>query len=101
MWPEFDLDPDELDDSSLSQLDNDYPPSRRGNGDQRMPLLVGLVDASAARRSTDLSSPGSGNGHAFDEHVDLEELAAKQTAGGSMIDSVANMANSILGAGEF
>lgn len=33
--------------------------------------------------------------------VDLEELAAKRTAGGGMLDSIANMANSILGAGMF
>lgn len=31
--------------------------------------------------------------------VDIEEMAAKQHAGGNMFDSVANMANSILGAG--
>ncbi|KDQ21740.1 hypothetical protein BOTBODRAFT_98866 [Botryobasidium botryosum FD-172 SS1] len=33
------------------------------------------------------------------EDIDLEELAAKRVAGGGMLDSIANMANSILGAG--
>lgn len=32
--------------------------------------------------------------------LDLSEVAAKQHAGGGMLDSVANMANSILGAGK-
>ncbi|KIM69215.1 hypothetical protein SCLCIDRAFT_13320 [Scleroderma citrinum Foug A] len=35
---------------------------------------------------------------ACEGHVDLDEMAAKQWAGGGMFDSVANMANSILGA---
>ncbi|KAF8161095.1 AAAP amino acid permease [Crassisporium funariophilum] len=35
-----------------------------------------------------------------ENEVDLEEIAAKRTAGGGMFDSIANMANSILGAGE-
>ncbi|EJF65063.1 AAAP amino acid permease [Dichomitus squalens] len=59
-----------------------------------MPLLVGLLDASAIRRSID--SPED----AYSEpRIDLEELAAKRLAGGGLLDSVANMANSILGAG--
>ncbi|KZT41492.1 AAAP amino acid permease [Sistotremastrum suecicum HHB10207 ss-3] len=33
-----------------------------------------------------------------DVHIDLEELAKKRLAGGGLLDSVANMANSILGA---
>lgn len=32
--------------------------------------------------------------------LDLSEVAAKQHAGGGMFDSIANMANSILGAGK-
>jgi sodium-coupled neutral amino acid transporter 11 len=65
-----------------------------------MPLLVGLFDSSASRRrSTDLSlSLGQSNGTENGE-IDLEELATKSSSGGGMIDSVANMANSILGAG--
>lgn len=63
-----------------------------------MPLLVGLVD-SAARRSLDISLPLHGNGSSQESHVDLDELAAKRVAGGNLLDSIANMANSILGAG--
>lgn len=67
-----------------------------------MPLLVGLLDSATARRSLDgtlqLENRGIFN-EADDEELDLEELAHKRTAGGGMLDSVANMANSILGAG--
>jgi solute carrier family 38 (sodium-coupled neutral amino acid transporter), member 11 len=95
---EFDLDSDELDDATLSQLD-DLQLTPPGHHDQSMPLLVGLLDASA-RRSLDGSlslRPGNGT----EEHdIDLEQLAAKSSSGGGMIDSVANMANSILGAGK-
>lgn len=68
-----------------------------------MPLLVGLMDTAAVRRSMDGTlTLAQLNGDANDEsEVDLEELAAKRTAGGSMLDSIANMANSILGAGSF
>jgi sodium-coupled neutral amino acid transporter 11 len=65
-----------------------------------MPLLLGLLDASNARRSIDTPLPIVANGHmSSEETIDLEELASKRTGGGGMIDSVANMANSILGAG--
>ena len=68
-----------------------------------MPLLVGLFDSATARRSMDgslrLEPRGELGGELPDENIDLEELAAKRTAGGGMLDSVANMANSILGAG--
>jgi sodium-coupled neutral amino acid transporter 11 len=66
-----------------------------------MPLLVGLMDT-ANRRSIESPLPLNGNGHANaegDEEAFLEELAKKQSAGGGMLDSIANMANSILGAG--
>ncbi|KII92917.1 hypothetical protein PLICRDRAFT_104081 [Plicaturopsis crispa FD-325 SS-3] len=63
-----------------------------------MPLLVGLLD-SAARRGPDTTLPlNTGNAPPEEHDVDLEELAAKRIAGGGMLDSVANMANSILGA---
>ncbi|KAH8828440.1 amino acid transporter [Flagelloscypha sp. PMI_526] len=85
---EFDLDSDELDSSHLA----DPLPTRRGPGymDQSMPLIVGLYD------SEDSAYPlnGGENGD-----IDLEELAAKRRAGGGLLDSIANMANSILGAG--
>jgi solute carrier family 38 (sodium-coupled neutral amino acid transporter), member 11 len=67
-----------------------------------MPLLVGLVDSAHARASLD--GPGGfplrQNGEVEEEDIDLEELAAKRHAGGGLLDSVANMANSILGAGD-
>lgn len=93
---QYELDSDELDDSHT--LD-DTTPTRRAPGymDQSMPLLVGLYDASSARRSLDSPSyPLSENGR-----IDLEELANKSKAGGGLLDSIANMANSILGAGKF
>ena len=86
---EFDQDPDELD-HDPTQRNDDYH-------DQTMPLLVGLIDSATARRSLDVSFPLHADGH--EPSIDLEELAAKRTAGGGMLDSIANMANSILGAG--
>jgi solute carrier family 38 (sodium-coupled neutral amino acid transporter), member 11 len=98
---EFDLDSDELDDPSISSLAADERSPRLAR-EQRMPLLVGLADTAAVRRSLDGSlTLAQLNGHASGDgqDVDLEELAAKRTAGGSLLDSIANMANSILGAG--
>lgn len=43
--------------------------------------------------------PLTEDGHLHRGDIDLEELAAKPSAGGGLIDSIANMANSILGAG--
>lgn len=63
-----------------------------------MPLLVGLMEASA-RRSVDGSLSLEGGNVDEGQNLDLEEIAAKRTAGGGLLDSVANMANSILGAG--
>jgi len=68
-----------------------------------MPLLVGLIDSAHARTGSldggfRLPRVG-GNMEDEDQTVDLEELAAKRLAGGGLIDSIANMANSILGAG--
>jgi hypothetical protein len=64
-----------------------------------MPLLVGLLDASAVRRSLDI--PLGVDGVSAYSDVDLDELATKQSAGGGMLNSIANMANSILGAGAY
>lgn len=84
----------------MRELENSDVRSRSGHV-QRMPLLVGLFDSSASRRSMDASLPLHGaNGTSGDDILDLEEIAAKRTAGGGMVDSIANMANSILGAGE-
>lgn len=94
---EYDLDPDDLDDdTSLRQLEN----TRVTPNDQSMPLLVGLIDSSA-RRSTDFSLPlNQHNGHgSMEDEFDLDALASKRTSGGSLLNSTANMANSILGAG--
>lgn len=97
---EFEQDSDDLDEDSMRELENSDVRSRSGH-DQRMPLLVGLFDSSASRRSMDASLPLHGvNGTSGDDILDLEEIAAKRTAGGGMVDSIANMANSILGAGE-
>lgn len=96
---EYELDTEELDDETIAHLERGTPGATQRR-DQRMPLLVGLLDSSAARRSIDI--PLSGHGEQEDVvngDVDLEELASKRTAGGGMVDSVANMANSILGAG--
>uniref|UniRef100_A0A0W0FGT3 Putative amino acid transporter n=1 Tax=Moniliophthora roreri TaxID=221103 RepID=A0A0W0FGT3_MONRR len=88
----YDLDSDELDEDEVTPM-----PRRRP--DNTMPLLVGLIDTSA-RRSLDSSIPLQANGHAPSSgNLDLEELAAKRTKGGGLLDSIANMANSILGAG--
>lgn len=92
----YELDTDDLDDASLAHIDSEQQSSRRR--DQSMPLLVGLADSSAIQRSLDDSIPlsdGYGNGE-----LDLDELAAKQHSGGGMMNSIANMSNSILGAGE-
>ncbi|KAJ6593914.1 AAAP amino acid permease [Mycena capillaripes] len=67
-----------------------------------MPLLVGLFDSSASRGRVDASVPlrrTNGEEVSQQEDVNLEELAAKRIAGGGLFDSIANMANSILGAG--
>jgi sodium-coupled neutral amino acid transporter 11 len=69
-----------------------------------MPLLVGLADTAAVRRSADggialLRLDGTPFSPDGETGPTLEELAARRTAGGGMLDSIANMANSILGAG--
>ncbi|GJE94466.1 amino acid transporter [Phanerochaete sordida] len=101
---EYELDTDDLDDAALEQLQahQDRPRRSRRDNEQSMPLLVGLLDSATARRSLDgsLQLQHQGElGEPPDENIDLEELAAKRTAGGGLLDSVANMANSILGAG--
>ncbi|CCO27055.1 Putative sodium-coupled neutral amino acid transporter 11 [Rhizoctonia solani AG-1 IB] len=86
---EFELDSDELN-------PNDEVSSIPAS--QRMPLLVGLADAVETGRAMvngrvvlDNEDPA--------ERVDITELAAQQHKGGNMLDSMFNMANSILGAG--
>ena len=99
---EFEQDSDELDDASLQDLERSHAP-RSGN-EQRMPLLVGLFESSASRRSLDSMPMNGANGNSViigEDTIDLDEIAAKRTAGGGLFDSIANMANSILGAGKF
>lgn len=97
-FAEFELDSDEIDSESLTHTHEELSSTRSNRrSDQSMPLLVGLLDSSESRRSLEHPLPL----HDSDGHVDatLEEIAAKRIAGGGLIDSIANMANSILGAG--
>ena len=91
----YELDSDELDEDVIAQVNLEHGVQR--NREQSMPLLVGLLDASAVRRSLDI--PLSVDCDSTCSDIDLEELAAKQAGGGGMLNSIANMANSILGAG--
>jgi sodium-coupled neutral amino acid transporter 11 len=94
----------------MQQLENSHLSNASQSADhdeQRMPLLVGLFDSSASRRSLDNPSlplrglDSDGNCVVIGDHTfDLDELAAKRTSGGGLVDSIANMANSILGAGK-
>lgn len=91
---EYELDTDELEGDSTTHL-----PSRRDP--QTMPLLVGLIDSAQARTGNP-NGPDIALTCAEDiEGVDLEELEQKRLSGGGLLDSIANMSNSILGAGEF
>lgn len=67
-----------------------------------MPLLIGLLDSAHIRRSQDGGIPLTHDGQS-DEEVDeeLEGVIAKGKHGGGILDSIANMANSILGAGQY
>jgi solute carrier family 38 (sodium-coupled neutral amino acid transporter), member 11 len=68
-----------------------------------MPLFVGLLDSATQRAPATTHGISLGPSHGLEEgengDPDLEELAKQRTAGVGMIDSIANMANSILGAG--
>ncbi len=74
------------------------------DGQGRMPLLVGLLESSG-RRSLDLHLQlplvvdGDDEMRMLADEMDLDEVAKKRDQGGGMLDSIANMANSILGAG--
>ena len=66
-----------------------------------MPLLVGLLESTQIRRSQDGSMLLTHSGESGDEiDEELEGIVPKGNQGGGMLDSIANMANSILGAGE-
>jgi sodium-coupled neutral amino acid transporter 11 len=94
---EYELDTDDLDPHSLSQLQtptSSHFHHHHSPDPDSTPLLVGLLDTSS-RRSLEGDREGGGG------EIDLEEIASKRLTGGGMIDSVANMANSILGAGGY
>ena len=88
---EFELDTDELDETAAV-----HSASPRSRGGIDMPPLLGLMHSS--RRSTDIPlqhiTEVSSNGLADDA---VEYRMSARTGG--MIESIANMANSILGAG--
>jgi len=99
---EFELDSYELDEQAASYLQSDslaqsshryLEAGSRLERRSSTPLLVGLVDSAHARQSLDQHHNGA------PPDMALEELAKKRVAGGGMLDSIANMANSILGAG--
>jgi solute carrier family 38 (sodium-coupled neutral amino acid transporter), member 11 len=96
----FELDSDDLYDDTVAQTNLEHG-IQHGDlrREQSMPLLVGLLDASAVRRSLDIPM-GVDCAPEYSD-VDLDELVAKQRAGGGMLNSIANMANSILGAGAY
>ncbi|KAI0305606.1 transmembrane amino acid transporter protein-domain-containing protein [Multifurca ochricompacta] len=93
----YELDSDDLDDDTIVQATLGHGTRRSPRGDQSMPLLVGLLDASVVRRSLDI--PLGADGVSTYSDIDLDELVAKQSARGGMMNSISNMANSILGAG--
>ncbi|KAF8844694.1 amino acid transporter [Paxillus ammoniavirescens] len=101
---EYELDSDDFDDTTLAEIGRQQRhvrPSRSGRRRERpIPLLAGFLDSSASRRTPETTIPmyeSAPQGSLTD--LDLGEVTAKQHAGGGMLDSVANMANSILGAG--
>ena len=97
---EYEMDEDDLDESALAQLSVGTGLGHVERSGQTMPLLVGLLDTANLRSPATTRGISMENREHGGEEVDLEELARKRTAGGSIIDSVANMANAILGAGE-
>ena len=97
---EFELDSDDLDDDAVAHTSLEHGIRNGGlHREQSMPLLVGLLDASAVRRSLDIPMGVDTTPECSD--VDLDEIIAKQAVGGGMLNSIANMANSILGAGAY
>lgn len=86
----------ELDDDVLDEQDSALRTHASQRDRNSMPLLVGLLQSSSSR---DASIPLHNDGATQEEREELEALAAKKDAGGGMLDSIANMANSILGAG--
>lgn len=103
---EFELDSDDFDESTLEDSGSDRArstsPRPRKSRQPPIPLLAGLMGSQGTRRTPDTMVPmyePAAHGGPSTSPVDIEEMAAKQRAGGNLFDSVANMANSILGAG--
>ncbi|KAF9244905.1 amino acid transporter [Melanogaster broomeanus] len=98
---EYELDSDDFDDTALAEIGRQLTRSHPSSSDRRrerpMPLLVGLLDSPTSRTTPETTIPMHESGSLT--NLDLSEVAAKQHAGGGMLDSIANMANSILGAG--
>ncbi|OJA18237.1 hypothetical protein AZE42_05175 [Rhizopogon vesiculosus] len=104
---EYELDSDDFDDASLAEIQREQRHLREARSGSRrertIPLLVGLMDVSTARRTPDTTIPmyeaNDLENDVMFRNLDLDELAAKQWSGGGLLNSVSNMANSILGAG--
>ncbi|KAF9222527.1 amino acid transporter [Gyrodon lividus] len=101
---EYELDSDDFDDTALAEIGRQQRRLRSPRSDRRrerpIPLLVGLMDSSTSQRTPETTIPMYESGTQGSlTNLDLGEVATKQHAGGGMLDSVANMANSILGAG--
>ena len=68
--------------------------------DRPMPLLVGPLDSTHIQRSQDGSELLTSSSQSEEEvNEGLEGLVAKGENDGGMLDPIANMTNSILGAG--
>jgi sodium-coupled neutral amino acid transporter 11 len=96
---EFEPDSDTPDDDAVG-MNMEYV-IRQGDihREQPMPLLVGLLDASAVRRSPD--TPMGVDSPPEYSDVDPDELIAEQATGGGVLNSIVIMANSILGTGAY
>ncbi|KAI6125719.1 amino acid transporter [Pisolithus croceorrhizus] len=105
-YAEFELDSDDFDESTLEDSGSDRArstsPRPRRSRQRPIPLITGFTDSRGTQGALDTIIPMY-QPAALEESsispIDIEEMAAKQQAGGNMFDSVANMANSILGAG--
>lgn len=103
---EFELDSDDFEESTLEDSGSDRArstsPRPRRSRQRPVPLITGFMDSQRTQGALDTIIPmyeAAAREESLTSPIDIEEMAAKQRAGGNMFDSVANMANSILGAG--
>lgn len=103
---EFELDSDDFDESTLEDSGSDRArstsPRPRRSRQRPIPLITGFMDSQRTQGALDTIIPmyePAAREESRTSPIDIEEMAAKQQAAGNMFDSVANMANSILGAG--